>query len=345
MRAVACCHSRRYLRPASSINKTKTPTNYGTLKFALIVTATAITVASLNLVQPSEASANIYKENNSGSNVGRTLEVPPLAPSIVARTRLATSGSSSGSSSSGSLNINDKKASSANSQRPLKGDEYEKLTVQEQKAISKHIKSQQAAAAAVVNDSVGSTTIDADDNKTLKQKAASPSATYAQIVASQHQQSGSTSVPKRATTGSADNSPFKPAVLAPTNVFPSRETDGNGQVVYVNFARVVSDSGSGKNDTTRLVSNNERLIKRDGQIPCGETNRNGKPSMEGQPTSAGSEFATIPNRIVGGSKADPGEFPFQVRLNIRSLRGSSLCGGVIIDKRHILTAAHCVTTW
>lgn len=119
-------------------------------------------------------------------------------------------------------------------------------------------------------------------------------------------------------------------------VVPSNDTNSNSQVVFVNLDRVINDSGN-KNES-RLVDNG-RLIKQDGQIACGETNRNGVPSMDSAPVSE------IPNRIVGGNKADPGEFPYQVRLNIRSRRGSSLCGGVIIDQRHILTAAHCVTTW
>lgn len=121
-------------------------------------------------------------------------------------------------------------------------------------------------------------------------------------------------------------------------VVPSKETNGNSQVVYVNLARVVNEPN--KTETTRLVGNNAQLIKQDGQISCGETNRNGKPSMV-----VPSAPESILNRIVGGNKADPGEFPFQVRLNIRSRRGTSLCGGVIIDQRHILTAAHCMTTW
>lgn len=120
-------------------------------------------------------------------------------------------------------------------------------------------------------------------------------------------------------------------------VVPSTETNGNSQVVFVNLARVVSDAS--KNETTRNIDNNEQLIKQDVQIACGETNRNGQPSMNITTPDP------IQNRIVGGTKADPGEFPFQVRLNIRSRRGSSLCGGVIIDQRHILTAAHCMTTW
>lgn len=135
----------------------------------------------------------------------------------------------------------------------------------------------------------------------------------------------------------AINNNNNPEEQTKTVVFPSKETNGNSQVVFVNFSRVVSDGN--KNETTIQIDNNEQFIKQDGQIACGETNRNGIPSMDNLNPDP------IQNRIVGGTKAEPGEFPFQVRLNIRSRRGSSLCGGVIIDQRHILTAAHCMTTW
>ncbi|KAJ5495337.1 trypsin-like cysteine/serine peptidase domain-containing protein [Penicillium diatomitis] len=42
--------------------------------------------------------------------------------------------------------------------------------------------------------------------------------------------------------------------------------------------------------------------------------------------------------IVGGQHAAIGEFPYQVSVQTSSHR----CGGSIIDKNHILTAAHCV---
>merc|ERR1712033_134947 len=47
-------------------------------------------------------------------------------------------------------------------------------------------------------------------------------------------------------------------------------------------------------------------------------------------------------RIVGGEEASDGEFPFQVSLRTIGAIGSThFCGGSIIDKDWILTAAHC----
>ncbi|KAK0083109.1 hypothetical protein PV325_009307 [Microctonus aethiopoides] len=44
-------------------------------------------------------------------------------------------------------------------------------------------------------------------------------------------------------------------------------------------------------------------------------------------------------RIVGGQNADPGEWPWIAPL---FNAGRQVCGGSLIDNRHILTAAHCV---
>lgn len=49
------------------------------------------------------------------------------------------------------------------------------------------------------------------------------------------------------------------------------------------------------------------------------------------------------SRIVGGTIATPGEFPYQISLQRSS--GSSWsqsCGGSTYNERTILTAAHCV---
>lgn len=60
----------------------------------------------------------------------------------------------------------------------------------------------------------------------------------------------------------------------------------------------------------------------------------------------GSCFALPPNdsKIVGGSKIDIREVPYQVSIRLRlpySGNPFHICGGAIISSRSILTAAHC----
>ncbi|KAG0409773.1 hypothetical protein HPB47_013128 [Ixodes persulcatus] len=52
------------------------------------------------------------------------------------------------------------------------------------------------------------------------------------------------------------------------------------------------------------------------------------------------------SQIVGGEKAAPLEFPWQISLRIFNVTGNyergHTCGGSIINKQHVMTAAHCV---
>ncbi|CAH1126141.1 unnamed protein product [Ceutorhynchus assimilis] len=60
--------------------------------------------------------------------------------------------------------------------------------------------------------------------------------------------------------------------------------------------------------------------------------------------SAPRNFSIDPNfRIVGGHNAERGQFPYQASLQMRSsaTRYSHICGGSIISKNWILSAAHC----
>lgn len=46
-----------------------------------------------------------------------------------------------------------------------------------------------------------------------------------------------------------------------------------------------------------------------------------------------------PGKIVGGANVDIKNVPYQVSVNVKN---EHECGGSLITKRHILTAAHCV---
>ncbi|XP_017118587.1 chymotrypsin-2 [Drosophila elegans] len=50
--------------------------------------------------------------------------------------------------------------------------------------------------------------------------------------------------------------------------------------------------------------------------------------------------ANLQNRVIDGQDAELGEAKYQISL--QGMYGGHICGGCIIDERHILTAAHCV---
>ncbi|KAJ8039552.1 Complement factor B [Holothuria leucospilota] len=57
-----------------------------------------------------------------------------------------------------------------------------------------------------------------------------------------------------------------------------------------------------------------------------------------------SENTVSRGRVVGGNDANPGAWPWQALLEIRQGQNILRCGGSLIDRSWILTAAHCVPT-
>ncbi|XP_063219440.1 serine protease easter [Bacillus rossius redtenbacheri] len=60
------------------------------------------------------------------------------------------------------------------------------------------------------------------------------------------------------------------------------------------------------------------------------------------PSECGKSYGV---RIFGGEVTDLGEYPWNVLLLYRNLqngRTTSLCGGALINKRYVVTAAHCI---
>uniref|UniRef100_A0A2A4J6T8 Peptidase S1 domain-containing protein n=1 Tax=Heliothis virescens TaxID=7102 RepID=A0A2A4J6T8_HELVI len=53
------------------------------------------------------------------------------------------------------------------------------------------------------------------------------------------------------------------------------------------------------------------------------------------------EATRNPSRIVGGSSASLGQFPFQAGLIVNFPGQQSACGGSLLNQRRVLTAAHC----
>ena len=63
----------------------------------------------------------------------------------------------------------------------------------------------------------------------------------------------------------------------------------------------------------------------------------------------GMSVAVLEQRVVGGSAAQPGEWPWQVHLEIKrnycpgNICQTEFCGGSLLNHRWVLTASHCTS--
>ncbi|KAM7293503.1 hypothetical protein ISCGN_026633 [Ixodes scapularis] len=67
--------------------------------------------------------------------------------------------------------------------------------------------------------------------------------------------------------------------------------------------------------------------------------------VRGMSGGSGATSRGLNTEIVGGMDATPLEFPWQISLRLvqnSGTPGQHFCGGSIINKQHILTAAHCI---
>ena len=55
----------------------------------------------------------------------------------------------------------------------------------------------------------------------------------------------------------------------------------------------------------------------------------------------GTKKPLVRSRIVGGTDAQLGSWPWQVQLNNKAFQGPVWCGGSILSQYWVLTAAHC----
>ena len=85
--------------------------------------------------------------------------------------------------------------------------------------------------------------------------------------------------------------------------------------------QLLAQSQNNNNNQNVQLTNNEQEVDEDFKCFCG--------------------ISHTFNRIVGGETAEVNEYPWQVGIVSGNSR-KPFCGGALIHKRYVLTAAHCI---
>ncbi|KAK9499729.1 hypothetical protein O3M35_002723 [Rhynocoris fuscipes] len=106
------------------------------------------------------------------------------------------------------------------------------------------------------------------------------------------------------------------------------DEEGQGKVLCIAQAAIKKDPADVKAESTRAADEDS-------------SEHGGPAGPKGTTCKCG--WANKPKqRVLFGEETAPNEFPWMVALQARVNGGIASCGGSIVTKRHVITAAHCV---